>query len=70
MYNLQTMTFRFYCGEAGSLQHLLIAETVDGCRESILLSRVGWFRSFFLNRAKNKLKKRLELKTARKYYEK
>lgn len=65
----QTVAFRFFCGEAGDLQHLLIAETNDGYSESILLSRVGLFRSLFLNRAKKKLVKQLELKTGRKYYE-
>lgn len=61
--------FRLYCGEAGDLQQLLIAETEDDNQEHILISRVGLFRSYFLNRAKRKLIKRLELKTGKKYRE-
>ena len=48
------VNFRLYCGEAGDLQELLIAETEDNSQESILISRGGLFRNYFLNRAKKK----------------
>lgn len=63
------VNFRLYCGEAGDLQQLLIAETEDKEQESILISRGGFFRNYFLNRSKRKLIKRLELKTGKKYRE-
>jgi hypothetical protein len=63
------VNFRLYCGLAGDLQQLLIAETEDDNQEHMLISRVGLFRKLFLNRAKRKLIKRLELKTGKKYTE-
>ena len=66
---METVKFRTYCGLGGDLQELLIAETSDGYKESILISRVGWFRLFFMRRAKKKLINRLELLTARRYNE-
>ena len=56
---MNKLNFRLYCGEAGDLQELLIAETNDGNKESWLICRVGIFRHFFLRRAKEKLIKRL-----------
>jgi hypothetical protein len=66
---MDKVNFRLYCGEAGDLQELLIAETDDGNKDSCLIYRVGIFRHFFLRRAKDKLIKRLELETGKKYTE-
>ena len=63
------VNFRLYCGLAGDLEQLLIAETEDDNQEHMLISRVGLFRNYFLNRAKRKLIRRLELKTGKKYTE-
>lgn len=63
------VNFRLYCGEAGNLQQLLMAKAEDGNEEAILISRVGLFRNCFLNRAKRKLIKKLELETGKKYTE-
>ena len=62
--------FRTYCGLAGDLQELLIAETEEGLREDKLIPSTGIFRHYFMRRAKRKLLKRLEIKTGRLHSEK
>lgn len=62
--------FSTYCGLAGDLQELLIAESESGIEEHELIPRTGWFRYFFLKRAKNRLCKRLEMLTGKEHKEK
>ena len=61
--------FRTYCGLAGDLQEMLIAESDTGHTVSTLTYRVGWFRHFRMKRAKKRLLKRLELLTGKKHIE-
>lgn len=61
--------FRTYCGLAGDLQELLIAKSESGYEESMLISRVGWFRHYRMKRAKKRLLKELELVTGKKHVE-
>lgn len=66
---MEKVKFRTFCGLGGDLQELLIAETDDGYTEHTLISRVGFFRLFFMRRAKKRLLAKLELSTGRKYTE-
>lgn len=63
------VNFRTYCGLAGDLQELLIAENEVGDKETVLISRVGCFRYYKLKRSKRKLLKKLELLTGKKHFE-
>jgi len=63
-------TFRTFCGEAGSLDIMLIAENSEGQKERTFISRVGWFQHFFMKRAKKTLLKKLELRTGQLHIEK
>jgi|AntDeeMinimDraft_6_1070357.scaffolds.fasta_scaffold08202_4 hypothetical protein len=63
------VSFRTYCGEAGSLDELLIAESESGVEESTFIPRTGWFRHYRMRLAKKKLLKRLELVTGKKHVE-
>ena len=63
------VNFRIYCGLAGDLQELLIAESETGISESELITRVGWFRHHRMRRAKKRLIKKLELRTGKKHQE-
>lgn len=65
------MHFKTYCGTAGDLQELLIGETEDGQRESILIPKFGpmWWRLWRMRRAKRWIINRLELTTGTKYHE-
>ena len=55
--------FRTYCGLAGDLEELLIARSDTGIEESQFINRFGFFRHYRLERAKNKLVKKIESKT-------
>ena len=63
------VTFRTYCGLAGDLQELLIAESETGIEARELIYRVGWFRHYRMKRAKKRLVKILELLTGSKHVE-
>lgn len=63
-------TFRTYCGTAGDLQTLLIADSESGLSESVLVPRTGWFKHYRMQRAKKKLLKKLEVLTGKKHIEK
>lgn len=62
-------TFRTYCGLAGDLQELLVAESEQGIEVSRLIPRTGMFRYYRMKRAKKKLLKELELETGKKHTE-
>ena len=63
------VTFNTYCGLAGDLQELLIARSESGEKESMLITRVGFFRYYKMRRAKRKLLRILELSTGKKHIE-
>ncbi len=69
MNNENKVTFRTYCGEAGDLHELLIAECSDGQSESMLIYRKSWFKYFEMQIAKKRLLCKLLIRTGRKYYE-
>lgn len=62
--------FRTHCGLSGDLQELLIAKSESGLQESVLIPRTGWFRHFWMRRAKKKLLNKLEVLTGSKHIEK
>ena len=67
--NKMKMIFRTYCGLAGDLQELLIAESESGLEESMLITRTGWLRHLRMRIAKKRLANRLELITGKRHIE-
>lgn len=61
--------FRTYCGQAGDSQELIIGISECGTRESELIYRTGWFRYYFMKRAKKRIIRRIELLTGSKHEE-
>jgi len=57
------VVFRTYCGLAGDLQELLTGKSESGIEEYKLIPVIGWFRYYWMRRAKRIIIKRLELRT-------
>ncbi len=55
--------FYTYCGEAGDLQGMIVAEIRGGIKFRRLFTRTGWFALWSLRRAKKKLMNQIELTT-------